>query len=133
MKSNLRPFALAALLAAGLFAGCSAVRPDPGAPPEEDRPVVVQGYRIQVATARDKGEADRHADRLLAWWNERSEAERAAFRAGKELAVDVNWIQPYYRVRAGHFEDADSAQPLLDALKERFPSAFLVPESYTTR
>ena len=124
----------AAILALAFLSGCTLVRPAADAPPDAaPGTVTVNGYRIQVHTSGDKREADAEAERASAWWAERSRAERAALGAPADIEVEVQWLQPYYRVRLGHVPTREAATPLLEALRADFPSAFLIPESYSVQ
>ncbi|NBC15968.1 MAG: hypothetical protein GVY18_01490 [Bacteroidetes bacterium] len=127
-----------------LVAGCSGSRegaaPDagPSAPssPETDvsaAPVArtVDGFRIQVFTSSEKGEADARAAAVEQWWAGLSASERPVGLRQDEAPVTVAWRQPYYRVRVGTFVRRAEAEQALPLLKRRFGTAFIVPDRVT--
>lgn len=91
----------------------------------------VQGFRIQVASAALKPEADAVRDSVRAWWGEvRARAPRAL---AANPAVDVDFQRPYYRVRLGGFVEQADAVEAMSFVRRRFPDAFVVPAEIVVR
>jgi hypothetical protein len=100
------------------------------APSPTDEPRVLQGYRIQLFSSESKSAADAVRDDATAWWRGvEAEMEEDVFPFG--LHPVVVFTRPYYRVRLGAFPSRDEAQPALLALRERYPEAFVVPDTIT--
>ncbi len=92
----------------------------------------VQGFRIQIFTTTEKPAADEKVTAALAWWRQGAAAQRPPSLAAEgDLTVDVEWKQPYYRVRLGAFAGRAEAGEALAAVQKRFPDAFLVPDTVT--
>lgn len=79
---------------------------------------VIPGYTIQVYSGLNREEAGNTRKRLL---------EELDFRA------DLQYIQPKFRVRVGHYFTSLEAQKDLLRLKRSFPNSILVPESIPYR
>ena len=119
----------------------------------------IQGWRIQVLSTADREEANRTVERAMAWWRARQEYERgralgesviplpepapvlegvpedttqaATEEVEEEPPVHLTYSQPYYRVRVGDFANREEAAALSEALRRRFPGAFVVPDVVT--
>lgn len=90
----------------------------------------VQGYRVQVHSTLDKNAAVRQEEEIRAWWREnRDSAPAGTF--SNEIAVNVVYIQPYYRVRLGNFTSRNAADRARQFIARRFPDAFIVPDTVT--
>lgn len=90
----------------------------------------VQGYRIQVYSTLDKNTAVDQEEDVKAWWRERrNSAPPGLF--GDDLDVNVVYIQPYYRVRLGNFTSRSAADRARSFVTQRFPDAFIVPDTVT--
>jgi hypothetical protein len=50
-----------------------------------------------------------------------------------DLAPDIAYLQPYYRVRLGGFEFRNEAERALAFVRGRWPEAFIVPDRVTIR
>lgn len=94
-------------------------------------PVTIQGFRIQLFSSEAKPTADRVRDDFVAWWRtaQQEEGAESLFPYGSNPVVV--FTQPLYRVRVGVFATRAEAEPTLDRLRERFPEAFLVPDTIT--
>lgn len=95
-----------------------------------DRDVVrsVQGYRIQVFSTLDKNEALEREIAAKDWW---AGVENPPASIGATLPVYVLYRQPYYRVRLGNFGSRAAAERALAFVQQRFPEAFLTPDTVT--
>ena len=91
----------------------------------------VQGFRIQIVTTADRAEADRHVAQAIDWWEGLAPSSRPPYLGDGDLAVDVKWRQPYYRVHLGAFATQAEAERALRAVARQFPEAFIVPETVT--
>jgi hypothetical protein len=92
---------------------------------------VIQGFRIQLFTTEAKASADAVRDDVIAWWRRSQQQDdvREAFEYG--LHPVVVFGSPFYRVRVGLFLDRQDAAPALEILRQRFPEAFIVPDTIT--
>lgn len=108
--------ALAVVLMAAV-AGCAAPEPASETP--------TRAFRIQVKTTPDKDAADAAVGRVLDWWAELPSADRPDALADQDLAPEVVWSAPYYRVRVGRFATRAAAEDALAALRQEFPDAFV--------
>lgn len=99
--------------------------------PENDGPVVVQGYRVQVFSSAEKAAADDVRDEALGWWRVVRDDPDAAAALPNGLPAEVYFNQPYYRVRLGAFEYRREAEAALRVIQRRFPEAFIVPDRVT--
>jgi len=97
----------------------------------EDAPAIVEGYRIQLFSSESKTSADAVRDDVANWWRsaQRDDTIDRAFPFGLRPAVVFS--RPYYRVRIGAFPSREGAQDALGIVRERFPEAFIVPDTIT--
>lgn len=79
---------------------------------------VVPGYTIQVYSGLDREEAGNTRKRL---------------QDELDMRADLQYVQPKFRVRVGHYFTSLDAQKDLMRLKRYFPNAILVPESIPLR
>lgn len=96
-----------------------------------DGPRTVQGYRIQVFSSADKGSAETIRDEAESWWRVASRDPDALEFLPNGLPVEVDFNQPYYRVRVGAFEYRREAEQAIRVVQRRFPEAFIVPDLVT--
>lgn len=90
----------------------------------------VQGFRIQVLSTLDKDAAVQQEEEIRMWWRENRDAAPQGL-GSEEMAVNVVYIQPYYRVRLGNFTSRDAADRARQFVAQRFPDAFIVPDTVT--
>ena len=84
----------------------------------------VEGFRIQVFSARDQQAAQDFRERVRRWWEKNKDvAPRSAF-AG-DPPIIIKYSQPYYRVRIGAFAERDIAEEALAFVSEKYPKAFI--------
>lgn len=84
----------------------------------------VEGFRIQVFSARDQQAAQNFREQVRQWWEEnRNDAPNASF--GADPPILVEYSQPYYRVRIGAFAEREVAEQALTFVSEEYPSAFI--------
>lgn len=84
----------------------------------------VEGFRVQVFSARDKQAAQDFQVQVRQWWEDhRAEAPTAVL--GEEPPIVVQYSQPYYRVRMGAFADRDAAEEALAFVRSAYPNAFI--------
>lgn len=100
-------------------------------PTPEPEPRTVSGYRIQLVTTSDKDEADALYEEARSWWRQEGATQRSPMTQQGELAADIVWRQPYYRVQVGAFTSREEASEWLTSVEERFPDAFIVPAPVT--
>ena len=92
--------------------------------------VYASGFRIQVLATRSKEEADLMSGQVIQWWiDERAEDNLAALPPGPDGAPPVyqDFREPFWRVRIGNFSERPDAVTLVEELKRKFDSAFVVP------
>ena len=99
----------------------------PAPPAEEPRTRQVDGYRIQVFNTSSRDAAERIRDEAAAWW----QGARSASGAPRDMALQIAYQQPYYRVRMGAFASREEADRALTLVRQRFPDAFLVADLVT--
>ena len=84
----------------------------------------IEGFRIQVFSARDKQAAQNFREEIRQWWEEnRDDAPGAAL--GDDPPIIVKYSQPYYRVRIGAFADREVAEQALAFVNTSYPKAFI--------
>ncbi len=94
-------------------------------------PRTVQGYRIQVYSAPNKASAESVRDEATSWWRVAGEDPDALELLPNGLPIDIDFNQPYYRVRLGAFEYRREAEQAMRVIQRRFPEAFIVPDLVT--
>jgi hypothetical protein len=99
--------------------------------PEVEGPRTVQGYRVQVFSSAEKAAADDVLDEAAGWWRVVRDDPDASAAFPNGLPADVEYHQPYYRVRLGAFEYRPEAETALRVIQRRFPDAFIVPGTVT--
>lgn len=96
-----------------------------------DGPRTVQGYRIQVFSSADKAAAEGVRDEAATWWHMAQNDPDALELLPNGLPMEVDFNQPYYRVRLGAFEYRREAEQAIRVIQRRFPEAFIVPDMVT--
>lgn len=116
-----------------IVAGCASPREasdDGGTEGERVRRV----YHVQIRMTEHKAVADRTMGAAMAWWRERSAAERPRTLAGMDtLPVTIAWRPPLYRVRVGPFASRSRAEALLGVIDAAYPDAFIAPQRVQAR
>lgn len=84
----------------------------------------VEGFRIQVFSARDQQAAQDFREKVRQWWEENKE-EAPTNVLGEDPPIIVKYSQPYYRVRIGAFAERDAAEEALSFVSETYPKAFI--------
>ncbi len=101
--------------------------------PESTGPRVVQGYRVQIFSSADKGEAEEVRDEAMGWWRVVRNDPDAIETMGQGLDANLDFNRPYYRVRLGAFEYRREAEAALPLIRRRFDQAFIVPDRVAIR
>ena len=84
----------------------------------------VEGFRIQVFSARGQQAAQDFREEVRQWWkNKKADAPTSAL--GEDPPIVVEYSQPYYRVRIGAFADREVAEQALAFVSKKYPSAFI--------
>ena len=83
----------------------------------------VEGFRVQVFSARDKQAAQDFREQVRQWWEETQDAAPEAL--GEDPPITVQYSQPYYRVRLGAFAERDAAEDALEFMNGEYPNAFI--------
>lgn len=96
----------------------------------EDGRNTTRVFRVQIGLFPEKAAADSALGAAVQWWDAipRTEQPRP-LRNVDRLPVDVHWRAPYYRVRIGPFVARDRAEAVLQTAREKFPDAFIAPET----
>lgn len=90
----------------------------------------VQGFRIQVFSARDKQAAQDFREEVRRWWEgNRDNAPPSVL--GEEPPIVVEYTQPYYRVRIGAFADRNEAEEALKFVRRSYSNAFIARGTVT--
>jgi len=89
----------------------------------------VRGFQIQIHSTQYKATADSTVDTASGWWNDMDEEKQRALFGVRDLPIEIKWLDPYYRVRIGHFRSREEARAVLDIVAEKFPAAFIVPDT----
>ncbi|MEX0746787.1 MAG: SPOR domain-containing protein [Rhodothermales bacterium] len=88
-----------------------------------------RGFRVQVYSTIDKSTSVRQEEELKAWWQQNADDAPPDLFHGSQIPIYVVYIQPYYRVRIGNFTTRDAAERARRFFAQRFPDAFLVPDT----
>lgn len=83
--------------------------------PEEIKSEYCKGSRIQLFYSKDRKEAE-----------EKLKSAKSYF---PELIVNLDYVSPDYKVKAGYFSSRESAQESLKKAKLRFSSSLIVDET----
>lgn len=84
----------------------------------------VEGFRIQVFSARDQQAAQDFRERVRRWWTKNKDsAPRSAF--AEDPPIIIKYSQPYYRVRVGAFAERNVAEAALKFVSREYPKAFI--------
>jgi hypothetical protein len=84
----------------------------------------VEGFRIQVFSARDQQAAQDFREQVRQWWEKNKDsAPRSAF--AEDPPIIIKYSQPYYRVRIGAFGERDVAEDALKFVSSEYPKAFI--------
>lgn len=90
----------------------------------------LEGFRIQVFSARDKQAAQNFREQVRQWWqNNKEEAPRPVF--GEQPPIVIEYSQPYYRVRIGAFAERNVAEQGLQYVRGEYPNAFIARSTVT--
>jgi len=84
----------------------------------------VEGFRVQLFSARDKQAAQDFREQVRQWWEE-NKAEAPTSVLGEEPPIVVQYSQPYYRVRMGAFAERDAAEEALAFVRQNYSNAFI--------
>ena len=98
---------------------------------QPEGPRTVQGYRIQVFSSAEKSAAEGVRDEAAGWWRTVQNDPDALELLPSGLPMEVDFNQPYYRVRLGAFEYRREAEQAIRVIQRRFPDAFIVPDTVT--
>mgnify|MGYP006271990607 CR=1 FL=1 len=85
---------------------------------------VVEGFQIQVYSSVERSAAEDVRQEVQAWWEEERDEESAAlFPEG--MPINIQFGQPYYRVRIGAFAEREQALEALSFVRRAFEDAFI--------
>lgn len=111
-----------------VLASCSASQ-TPGQFTASLASLPARGFQIQIHSTQEKSVAQSAADSAKDWWNGLDENEQRGMFGVKDLPVEIKWLDPYYRVRIGHFVSREEARAVLGRVAREFPAAFIVPDT----
>lgn len=89
----------------------------------------VRGFQIQVYSTQVRADAESVVQNAESWWAAMEDQERRALFGVDYLPIDLKWLEPNYKVRIGHFRTREEARSVLDDIAEKFPAAFIVPDT----
>lgn len=92
-------------------------------------PETMRGFQVQIFTTENKSSAEEMVTEALNWWASLDEDQKRILYGSTTMPVEVKWLQPYYRVRMGHFRSREEARGLLNRAVGQFPAAFVVPDT----
>ncbi len=84
---------------------------------EDNNRKIISGYTILVYSGPSRDEANKSKDMV--------------YRVLPDSRPQIQYVQPYYRVKVGRFVERIEAQKKFTTLKKEFPTAMLVPERFT--
>ena len=84
---------------------------------------VVDGFQIQVYSSMERSSAEDVRSDAESWWDDVSDDYEGLFPGG--MSINIEFGQPYYRVRLGAFADREEAMEALQVVREKFGDAFL--------
>lgn len=91
---------------------------------------VVDGFQIQVYSSIERSAAEQVRQEVQAWWeDQRDNVEASLFPEG--MPINIEFGQPYYRVRIGAFAERESALEALQVVRRTFDDAFLARSQVT--
>ncbi|MFB6099462.1 MAG: SPOR domain-containing protein, partial [Salinibacter sp.] len=83
----------------------------------------IEGFRVQVFSARDQQAAQDFRETVRRWWEKHKKEAPQVFREDPPMVI--KYSQPYYRVRIGAFATRDAAEEALSFIKGAYPTAFI--------
>lgn len=86
--------------------------------------IEMQGFRVQVFSSMERGQAEDQRQKLVQWWQENVQQDAEA----SEVPVVIRYKQPYYRVRIGNFRSRSEAEQFMSRLESAYGGAFVVPD-----
>lgn len=93
---------------------------------------VVEGFRIQIFSSREKSAAERRRADARAWWEQiRQQAEVPEDLFPEQLPTNIAYRPPYYRVRIGSFAERQRAEEALSFVQRKYPDAFIAQSRVT--
>ncbi|MBX2819278.1 MAG: SPOR domain-containing protein [Rhodothermaceae bacterium] len=92
-------------------------------------PSPVRGFQIQIHTTDENVDAHEMAEQATVWLASLEEGLVRKLHGSTDIPVEIKWLQPYYRVRVGHFRTREEARGMMAKMSEEFPAAFIVPDT----
>lgn len=74
-------------------------------------------------------DAEEMAENATVWLASLDEDLIRKLHGSTDIPVQIKWLQPYYRVRVGHFRTREEARGMMAKMSEEFPAAFIVPDT----
>lgn len=91
---------------------------------------IVDGFQIQVYSSVERAAAEEMRQEVQTWWEEERDEETAAlFPEG--MPINIEFGQPYYRVRIGAFSEREQALEALSFVRSTFADAFIARAQVT--
>ena len=91
------------------------------------------GFRVQIALARAKDEADGVVDEVTQWLEKMQEEYPATRLFQQNMPIHNIYLQPYFRVRLGDFATREKAEELLTYIIEEYPGALVVVDQVSVQ
>jgi len=91
----------------------------------------VEGFRIQVFSARDQKAAQDFRERVRQWWEDTADDAPDDLFRDDPPPIIIQYSQPYYRVRIGAFPERDQAEDALEYLRDTYTGAFVAQSMVT--
>ena len=90
------------------------------------------GYRVQIALAREKGDADKLVDEATQWLLKMREEKPDISVFNQNLPIHNIYLQPYFRIRIGDFASRRDAEVLRAEIESEYPGALVVVDQIDT-
>jgi len=93
---------------------------------------IVEGFRIQIFSSREKSTAERRRTEARDWWTQISQrADIPEDLFPEQLPTNIAYRPPYYRVRIGSFAERERAEEALAFVQRKYPDAFIAQSRVT--
>lgn len=91
---------------------------------------IVDGFQIQVYSSVERAAAEEMRQEVQTWWEEERD-EEAATLFPEGMPINIEFGQPYYRVRIGAFAEREQALEALSFVRNTFADAFIARAQVT--
>jgi hypothetical protein len=93
---------------------------------ERTRPRQILGYRVQVYSSLDRGEATAIMNQVIAWWEGLPEDSNVSHGTKQDMPIYMDYEQPHYKVRVGNYTSRQAAKNAMLEIQDEFSTGFVV-------